>query len=307
MPCSWMSLDAMDISGELQLDVDHEIYRRRLASTGEPLDEGEPHDITLGKSPDDGARSEKYCGSCYGAEESKYQCCNTCKEVHDAYRKKGWAVKAASGVEQCEGESQEQALARHQGEGCAMWGSLSVSKVAGNFHFAPGRSYQSGSVHVHDLVPFQDKVVDFSHTIGRLSFGDTYPGMRNPLDGASASQASPENVRGEPGMFQYFLKVVPTMYTDIRNRTIRTNQISVTEHFQTSGLSPDHKLPGVFFFYDVSPIKVEIREHRDSFLHFLTNVCAIVGGVFAVSGLLDGVVYYGHNALKKKIELGKLI
>lgn len=58
-------------------------------------------------------------------------------------------------------------------------------------------------------------------------------------------------------------------------------------------------------FYDLSPIKVHIKDHRESFLHFLTNVCAIVGGVFSVSGLIDGAVYYGHNVLKRKIELGK--
>ncbi|CAD7696002.1 unnamed protein product [Ostreobium quekettii] len=280
MPCSWMSLDAMDISGELQLGVDHEIYRRRLDPTGDALDNEEQHDITLGKSPRERELKEEYCGSCYGAEERDGQCCNTCTEVHDAYRKKGWAVKAASGVEQCESEGEEHRLREQQGEGCALWGSLSVNKVAGNFHFAPGRSYQRGSVHVHDLVPFQDKDIDFSHHIVSLSFGTVYPGMVNPLDGVAVQQANRDNAQGQPGMFQYFLK--------------------------TSGLSPEHKLPGVFFFYDLSPIKVEIREYKDSFLHFLTNVCAIVGGIFTVAGLLDGMVYFGHNALKKKVELGKL-
>ena len=32
--------------------------------------------------------------------------------------------------------------------------------------------------------------------------------------------------------------------------------------------------------YDLSPMMVQITEHRRSFLHFLTGVCAIVGGVF---------------------------
>ncbi|KAJ6685542.1 ENDOPLASMIC RETICULUM VESICLE TRANSPORTER PROTEIN [Salix purpurea] len=36
-------------------------------------------------------------------------------------------------------------------------------------------------------------------------------------------------------------------------------------------------LPAVFFFYDLSPIKVTFTEERVSFLHFLTNVCAIAG------------------------------
>ena len=57
--------------------------------------------------------------------------------------------------------------------------------------------------------------------------------------------------------------------------------------------------------YDLSPIKVVIVEQRSSFLHFLTNVCAIVGGVFTVSGIVDAVWYTGQKIVRKKMELGK--
>ena len=49
------------------------------------------------------------------------------------------------------------------------------------------------------------------------------------------------------------------------------------------------------------------REERMSFLHFLTSVCAIVGGVFTVSGILDAFVYHGAQAVRKKVDLGKQI
>ena len=51
---------------------------------------------------------------------------------------------------------------------------------------------------------------------------------------------------------------------------------------------------------------VRLTEYRHSFTHFLTNVCAIVGGVFTVAGMLDGMLYHSGRVLKKKIELGKL-
>ena len=50
-------------------------------------------------------------------------------------------------------------------------------------------------------------------------------------------------------------QIVPTIYQDMRNRTIQTNQYSVTEHFKPSDMPGGHQLPGVFFFYDLSPIK----------------------------------------------------
>ncbi len=78
--------------------------------------------------------------------------------------------------------------------------------------------------------------------------------------------------------------------------------------------------------YDLSPIMVEYSLSSKSFLHFLTNLCAIigtflipslkeyitwierancVGGVFTVAGLIDSFVYSGLRTIKKKMELGK--
>ena len=52
------------------------------------------------------------------------------------------------------------------------------------------------------------------------------------------------------------LQVVPTIYRDVRNNTINSNQYSVTEHFKRADIQQGQNMPGVFFFYDLSPIKV---------------------------------------------------
>ena len=57
--------------------------------------------------------------------------------------------------------------------------------------------------------------------------------------------------------------------------------------------------------YDLSPMMVQLTETSHSLTHFLTGVCAIVGGVFTVAGMVDGMLYQSQKALKKKIELGK--
>ena len=86
-------------------------------------------------------------------------------------------------------------------------GGVVASQVAGNFHFAPGKSFQQGSVHVHDLVPFGDTEFDTSHIIDKLSFGVEYPGMTNPLDKTRVSKQNTRNPAGRAGAYQYFLKV----------------------------------------------------------------------------------------------------
>ena len=77
-----------------------------------------------------------------------------------------------------------------------------VNKVAGNFHFAPGRSYQQGGMHVHDIAPFGDALLDFTHSINKLSFGKPYPGMKNPLDGVRVKRPAVGPQGQITGMYQ---------------------------------------------------------------------------------------------------------
>lgn len=39
--------------------------------------------------------------------------------------------------------------------------------------------------------------------------------------------------------------------------------------------------------------------------HFATNICAIVGGVFTVAGIIDTLLYHSLNTFGNKIVLGK--
>lgn len=131
--------------------------------------------------------------------------------------------------------------------------------MAGQFHLAPGRSFQQGAQHIHDMSPFKDRTFQMSHTIHSLSFGVPYPGMTNPLDGVTMEQRGYTNPLGKHGAYQYYLKVVPTTFTDTRNRSVATNQYSVTDHFKVIESMTNVNFPGLFFYYDLSPIKVRRR------------------------------------------------
>lgn len=306
LACSIISLDAMDISGEQHLDVKHDIFKKRLDLTGTAVEQpkqenigGPQMDKPLQRHGGRLEHNETYCGSCFGAEQSDEDCCNSCEDVREAYRRKGWAVTNPDHIDQCKREGWLQKIKDEEGEGCNVYGSLEVKKVAGNFHFAPGKSFQQSNMHVHDFLAFQKESFNVSHRVNELSFGPHFPGVVNPLDGAQRVQMTPT------GMYQYFIKVVPTVYKDIRGHKIQSNQFSVTEHFRQIELGTGRSLPGVFFFYDLSPIKVNFGQTKTSFLHFLTSVCAIVGGVFTVSGIIDSFVYHGHRAIKKKMQIGK--
>lgn len=119
-------------------------------------------------------------------------------DVRELYRKKGWAFKPAGmapvcpavhpppslrltfppllcRTRQCQREGFMESVKANRGEGCNMRGYLEVPKVGGNFHFAPGRSFQQAHSHVHDLMKFTLDEFNITHRINSLSFGRRYP------------------------------------------------------------------------------------------------------------------------------------
>ena len=287
VPCELLTLDVMDVSGEVQTGVVHGVKKLRLAPENEggavietkimdlcvPLPfhqfaltmsasdecytpipsiwdsilEAEPSDsiaedakcapcprlfpeLTINRQAEDAAHLDpNYCGECYGApapeSAMKKGCCNTCDEVRDAYASISWSFGRGEGVEQCQREHYAENLDSQRDEGCRVEGSIRVNKVVGNFHFAPGKSFSNGNMHVHDLDNYNKEDVShsFSHKIHQLRFGPTLPQDKlraltasssgvwsnhhiNPLD--NTEQFTDDKAFN----YQYFIKVVSTAY-----------------------------------------------------------------------------------------------
>ena len=296
----------MDVAGEQQIDVVNNIVKTRWSLDGKQ---------NLGKEVDDEharRRLGKSCGACYPhlpphAERpaDKGLCCNSCSDVKSLYAglEAKWKLKW-----------EDHPLCVHEAvlldpsrlasihEGCNLFGFLEVNKVAGNFHVAPGKAFQSSQGQlVHEFKPFDTHKYNVSHVIHSLSFGQHYPNRVNPLDDATAT------LRNGSGVFQYFVKVVPTIYKHADGHTIDTCQYSVTDQFKSAhDPSKGFVLPGVFFIYDISPIMVKFTEKRQTFTYFLTSLCAIVGGVFTVAGIVDAAIYQVGSSLGKKGSSGML-
>ena len=230
LDCSKVDLVAMDVAGEHQLHVDHDMHKIRLAeNTFEPV--GDKIAVTINPLPAD------YCGSCYGAGKEG-DCCNTCEELKQAYSEKGWSSSAIDGEksEQCKRVRWQfvfdtckvgplvvscvhrachlqvldnPGLAAHAGEGCNLHGVLRVNKVAGNFHVALGttKSVDGRLIHAFeraDLLHFNT-----SHTIHHLSFGESFDQQVNPL---SETYRILDPDVGPSAVYQYYIKLVPFSY-----------------------------------------------------------------------------------------------
>jgi len=60
---------------------------------------------------------------------TNHRCCNTCEDVREAYRRKGWAFNLPDGITQCEREGWTEKLRSQKDEGCRVKGYVEVSKV----------------------------------------------------------------------------------------------------------------------------------------------------------------------------------
>ena len=283
--CAFLSVDAVDVSGEQVKDIENKISKRRMDQHGKLVQE----------------TREQKCEDCYGAATPEQPCCNTCEEVRNAYRKKGWEFKDPKSIVQCAREQHRDEFEEQATEGCQVLGHIDVSKVAGNFHIAPGKSSHQNHLHVHDLQAFGSKQFNLTHQVRSLSFGDPIPGVRNPLDELNVTSESLSL------MYQYFIKIVPSVYKKLSGEVVSSNQYSFTKHRRpVREMAGEHGLPGFFVLYELSPMLIQYSEKRRSFMHFLTGVCAIIGGVFTVAGLVDSIIYRSSKVLKKKMEIGKV-
>ena len=183
-------------------------------------------------------------------------------------------------------------------EGCRLYGSIEVNKVAGNFHIAPGRSLKNAHGHSHDMaaLSFSDSF-NTTHVINSLSFGDEYEGRVDPLDGTASF------AKDRISLYQYFIKIVPTSIIKQNGVVLETNQYSTTKHYQAVGSAHDQeKLPGVFFIYDLSPIQVVYRETSQSWADYLTTIFGTAGGLFTISMLADWFFSSGAGSIKRTIS-----
>jgi hypothetical protein len=151
----------------------------------------------------------------------------------------------------------------------------------------------------------------------------------NPLD--DTEQHTDEKAYN----YMYFIKVVSTAYLPLGwekeisrpgkqdellgatidatyKGSIETHQYSVTSHHRSLQGGTDEKeghkeriharggIPGVFFSYDISPMKVINREVREkTFSGFLVGLCAVIGGTLTVAAAVDRALYEGVNRIKK--------
>ena len=336
-PCDALSFSYIDVAGRSQLNLEHSMMKQALDRSGAPINE-ESQRIIIDQAAqgaqvnatvpvkEDSDRNEDQpdteCGSCYGAETMKQPCCNTCQEVENAYRLKGWRLTEKDKISQCIKENPDLLnswgarvkKAIKDGEGCRLHGEITVNRVAGSLYIAPGgTTLQEHGTMVHKYPGMEGQgiydfiySVDHTHEITEFRFGEhQLDNQEDPLSGVKCPKesATTEKTPYSSKKHIYFLKIVPSTYHSLKKNDIKNSaQYSMTQH--STDVTNSGRLPGIWFEFSISPMLVRYKESKRSLTHFLTSIVAIIGGIFAVAGLIDSTLYRTFKTWKKQ-QLGQ--
>ncbi|KAL1299284.1 hypothetical protein HN51_043725 [Arachis hypogaea] len=186
--------------------------------------------------------------------------------------------------------------------GCRIEGYVRVKKVPGDLVIS-ARS---------DAHSFDASQMNMSHVVHHLSFGRKLsPRVLSdvkrliPYVGSSHERLNGRsfiNTRdlGANVTMEHYLQIVKTEVITGKDYKL-VEEYEYTAH---SSVAQSVHIPVAKFHLELSPMQVLVTENPKSFSHFITNVCAIIGGIFTVAGILDSIL---HNTIRlmKKVELGK--
>merc|ERR1740130_2503972 len=191
-----------------------------------------------------------------------------------------------------------------QGEGCQLTGSLQISRVPGNFRISAKSDSHS----------FNTRVMNVSHHVDKLVFGAINEAGRlkqvMPMEERSSLFSTSFMMHQELATLKHYLKVVPYQYNfldgerhhtylykanynEYRPRKLEWFEGKADAHIDTA------LVPNAVFHYDISPVMVVVREETQAFATFVTKICAVIGGIYTVIGLIDNVIYHGGQSIKK--------
>ena len=137
------------------------------------------------------------------------------------------------------------------------------------------------------------KGANFSHRIDEFSIGENSDLVHNALN---YELKTSHDIRT---MYQYFVSVVTT---EVGYK--KTFQYSITERVSiASHEEGNHGQPGIYFKYDISPIKVKVGVENKRYLDLFVPLIGLIGGVFATSTMMNAL----YQSMKDYLESSKVI
>eukprot|EP00249_Psilotum_nudum_P012448 c23791_g1_i1 orf=177-1622(+) len=184
--------------------------------------------------------------------------------------------------------------------GCRIEGFVRVKKVPGNLIISARSAAHS----------FDPQTLNMTHFVTKFTFGKrlSMPMVKEWLRLFNYVEKRTDRLDGqiyvseeESITHEHYVQVVKAELVSHRRGERVCEHYDYTVH---SSVIQSTTIPVAKFHYELSPMQVLVKEDPRRFSHFITNVCAIIGGIFTVTGIVHSMLQ-GAVKMVKKIELGK--
>ena len=191
-------------------------------------------------------------------------------------------------------------------EGCFVEGYIPISKVQGDVHI---------SFHAYrDIFSYMiekgiDKNISLAHKFSLFNFGNKMISekmlekfnLQDQKDSFYRVNNLPNfEVLGADAWkydFDYFVKIIPQVFEDEYTGESETAyQFSLTS--KKKKRENEGTMPVIMINYDYSSVAMKFTMKKRYFSHLITNICAIVGGIFVIFSIVNGIL----NSIKEVVN-----
>jgi len=128
--------------------------------------------------------------------------------------------------------------------------------------------------------------------------------MEHPCDGISYKQEYEEDGKTiKPSKTNFYMVAVPSYF---EKGFFKYHVYQLISSFETTHdpnmVGPD---PILMFNFEFSPITEHINQNKQGVVEFLISICAIIGGVYTIAGIVDSVIHRSVSYVFKS-SIGKL-
>ena len=260
MPCELLHLDIVDSLGFSGINQNTTVTYKRMSDTNGFLGLYHPP-------------AKEKCFPCFEVLSNK-SCCNGCNTLKELYKIDNRTAHPENWP-QCQPENIQHFS---KIEKCQIKGKITVNRVDGSFHIAPGRNYPSNRSHYHELNDDYPSL-GMQHTILGIRFGPNIPAASNPLMGISMFGKNEM-----PTSYNYQMVVTPVLF--FADGQYIEKGFEYTGTVAKSTVLPHTGSPGLYFDYTFSPFTISVTWKSRSFRGFLVSTGGLIAGLYSIFALI---------------------